>query len=98
MRGGCRGVSTPSALMPALVGEGRQPARVTRNVFVLPHTQSKSGDWGNILRSDDGPASGSRSVIAGETQSGFASAWFEKQSPGSDPSESNAARISSGFT
>src|SRR4030081_3821945 len=77
---------------------GRQPARVNRIVFLLPHTQFKSGDWGNILRSEDGPASGSRSLIADETQSGFASAWFEKQSPGSDPSEPKAARTLSGFT
>src|SRR3981189_3120148 len=77
---------------------GRELARVNRIVFLLPHAPSKSGDWGNILRSEDGPASGSRSLIADETQSGFASAWFEKQSPGSDPSESNAARISSRFT
>src|SRR6266404_7848873 len=42
------------------------------------HTRDpKSGDWGNILRSEDGPASGSRSLIPEETQSGFASGVLE---------------------
>jgi hypothetical protein len=60
-----------------MITSGRQPARVTRSVFLLPHTRSNSGDWRNILRSEDGPASGSRSFIPEETQSGFASGVLE---------------------
>src|SRR3954453_13229778 len=38
-----------------------------------PQTRGKCGERRNIIRSDDGRASGSRSLIPDETQSGFAS-------------------------
>src|SRR3954454_19049333 len=52
----------------------RWPSRHrTRVVCPQPHTRGNCGERRSIIRSDDGRASGSRSLIPDETQSGFAS-------------------------
>src|SRR3954447_22426430 len=52
-------------------------------VSAQPHTRGKCGERRNIIRSDDGRASGSRSLIPDETQSGLRRAG----SGSSDPSQ-----------
>src|SRR4051794_33642702 len=59
----------------------------TRVVSPSPHTHGKCGERRNIIRSDDGRASGSRSLIPDETQSGFASG-----AKTSDPSQQHRRR------
>src|SRR3954451_23187192 len=66
----------------------RWPSRHrTRVVSPQPHTRGKCGERRNIIRSDDGRASGSRSLIPDETQSGFASGVKT-----SDPSQQHRRR------
>src|SRR3954451_22107487 len=55
----------------------------TEVVSPQPHTRAKCGEWRDIIRSDDGRASGSRSLIPDETQSGLRRA----RSGSSDPSQ-----------
>src|SRR3954447_22262728 len=60
----------------------------TRVVSPQPHTRGKCGERRNIIRSDDGRASGSRSLIPDETQSGLRRA----RSGSSDPSQQHRRR------
>src|SRR3954454_24058814 len=66
----------------------RWPSRHrTRVVCPQPHTRGNCGERRSIIRSDDGRASGSRSLIPDETQSGFASG-----AKTSDPSQQHRRR------
>src|SRR4051794_27113901 len=54
-------------------------------VSAQPHTRGKCGERRNIIRSDDGRASGSRSLIPDETQSGLRRARSGSSDPPQQP-------------